>query len=111
VGAAGQGFGIRIDWERGEIWDAINGSGLIGWLDEPWERDSDDVKVRFEIERVGSAMLPKLTIGSEQWLYPALHRAEAEEFMAIAGCLSNTMCELDPKDVFEAPKVWAVKKR
>jgi hypothetical protein len=54
-------------------------------------------------------MLPKLTIGSEQWLYPALHRAEAAEFVAIAGCLSNTMRELDPRDVFEGPKVWTGK--
>jgi hypothetical protein len=110
-GQAGSGFGIRIDWERGEIWDAINGSGLIGWLEEDWQRQDDTVSIRFEVERMGSALLPRLTIGQEEWLYPALRHSEAAAFMAVAGCRGNAMREMDPSDVFDEPYAWVSKKR
>ena len=112
TGPEGQrvGFGVRIDWERGEIWDAINDSGLVGWMDDGWDFQQNTIKVSFEIERVGSALLPKLIIGDEEWLYPARRSGSPLEMAAVAGCMGNTARGLDPEDVFDEPYAWCGKK-
>ena len=55
------GFAVRLDLERGEIWDLINDSGLIGWVDKPIgfsvAAGDEPVLLSLEIERVGSALL------------------------------------------------------
>jgi hypothetical protein len=104
------GFGIRIDWERGEIWDALNGAGIVGWLDEDWGGFGSPVKLSFQIERVGSALLPRLTVGSEEWLYPALRSKTQLKMIALAGVKGNTARDLDPEDIFDAPHLWQRKR-
>ena len=104
-----EGFAVRVNLELGEIWDLVNGSGLIGWLEEPagWAEGErqDSLLLSLEIERVGSALLPKLQIGGEEWLYPAIRCADELEFIAIAGCeqRSGQM----PVDCFINPTVWS----
>lgn len=108
--ASKTGFGVRVDLERGEIWDIVNGSGLIGWVEEPLGHQAGQMveKILFslEIERIGSALLPKLQIGGEEWLYPAVRSADDLEFVAIAGCLGAGQSDLDASDVLCNPSVW-----
>jgi hypothetical protein len=104
------GFGIRIDWERGEIWDALNGAGIVGWLEDDWSNFGSTVKLSFQIERIGSALLPRLIIGSEEWLYPALRSSSALTMMALAGVKGNTPRELDPEDIFDDAYLWQGKR-
>lgn len=102
------GFAVRVDLERGEIWDLVNGSGLIGWIEEPvgWNEGEpqETMLLSLEIERVGSALLPKLQIGGEEWLYPAIRSTDAIEFTALAGC--DQTSQTAPIACFSNPTVW-----
>ena len=101
------GFAVRLDLDRGEIWDVLNNSGLIGWIDEPQSYISADsqepILLSLEIERIGSALLPKLQIGGEEWLYPALRSVEGLEFVAVAGC---TAAHAEGLELFSNAALW-----
>jgi len=103
------GFAVRVNLELGEIWDLVNGSGMIGWLEEPagWAEGErqESLLLSLEIERVGSALLPKLQVGGEEWLYPAIRCGEELEFMAIAGCEQGS--DHMPAECFSNPTVWS----
>jgi len=71
------GFAIRLDLATGEIWDLLNESGLIGMVEEPetfYSRltDEEPMLLSWEVEHLGTALIPGLHIGDEEWLYPAL---------------------------------------
>ncbi len=101
------GFAIRIDLERGEIWDIMNDSGLIGWLEQPLTgrnaSGADRVLLSLEIERAGSALLPKLQIAGEEWLYPALRSNADLQLAAVAG----TSSRVSAQDAFVNPALWS----
>lgn len=107
------GFAVRLDLDRGEIWDMVNNSGLIGWIEEPQNyvsaATSEPILLSLEIERMGSALLPKLQVGGEEWLYPAVRSHEPLEFVAVAGC---TAAHAEGLELFSNAAVWqeAVKK-
>lgn len=105
-GTARVGFAVRVDLERGEIWDMVNGSGLIGWVEAPLMANGTEKPESFllslEIERLGSALLPKLQVGGEEWLYPAVRSQEELEFVAVAGCGG----ELDAEACLTKPTIW-----
>ncbi len=71
------GFAIHLNLETGEIWDLLNASGLVGTI--PCHQDflskftdEEPLLLSWEIEHLGAALIPKLNIGGEQWLYPAI---------------------------------------
>lgn len=100
------GFAVRIDLERGEIWDIVNGSGLIGWVENSLGSNAEGKPESFllslEIERLGSALLPKLQVGGEEWLYPAVRSQDELEFMAVAGCGGA----VDSESCLTKPTIW-----
>ena len=100
------GFAVRIDLDRGEIWDIVNGSGLIGWVESPLgsnaEGKAESFLLSLEIERLGSALLPKLQVGGEEWLYPAVRSQDELEFMALAGCGGSGESEA----MLSKPTIW-----
>ena len=102
------GFAVRLDLDRGEIWDMVNNSGLIGWIDEPQGYVSagsqEPILLSFEIERIGSALLPKLQVGGEEWLYPAVRSMDGMEFVAVAGC---SAAHLEGLELFSNAAVWS----
>ncbi len=105
------GFAIRIDLERGEIWDLVNDSGLIGWVDRAIGFSAaggdEPLLLSLEIERVGSAFLPKLQIGGEEWLYPAIRSIAALDFAALAGSkASRNSSSIEPHEIFGNPSLW-----
>jgi hypothetical protein len=101
------GFAIRIDLERGEIWDIMNDSGLVGWLERPLigatSGSESHLLLSLEIERAGSALLPKLQIGGEEWLYPALRSSESLQLSAVAG----TNARVSAEAAFSNPALWS----
>jgi hypothetical protein len=107
------GFAVRLDLDRGEIWDMINNSGLIGWIDEPQNyisaASNEPILLSLEVERMGSALLPKLQVGGEEWLYPAVRSTDSLEFVAVAGCGAE---HAEGLELFSHAALWqeAVKK-
>ena len=106
-GTFGPGFAVRIDIERGEIWDLVNGSGLVGWLEHPLGLQAYSVEepmlLSWEIERIGSVLIPKLQVGGEEWLYPSIRCADSLQLTAVAGCSAEH--EQDA-DWFMHPALW-----
>ena len=106
-GASRAGFAVRLDLDRGEIWDVANSSGLIGLIEDPQSYISaasqEPILLSLEIERLGSAMLPKLQIGGEEWLYPAIRSLESMEFLAVAGC---SAAHAEGLELFDNPALW-----
>ena len=104
------GFAVRLDLDRGEVWDLVNDSGLIGWVDRPISfsaSGSDEaLLLSLEIERVGSALLPKLQIGGEEWLYPAIRSIAPLDFAAVTGSKSGKTGSIEPTEVFANPSLW-----
>lgn len=105
------GFGVRVDLERGEIWDIVNGSGLIGWLEEPLGAQAGErrqpILFSLEIERIGSALLPKLQVGGEEWLYPAVRSTEHMDFLAVGGCKGSALSGVSAESALANASVWS----
>jgi hypothetical protein len=106
-GSIVNGFAVRFDMESGEVWDLINESGLIGWVENPLGHhaysDEDPMLLSWEVERLGAALIPKLQIGGEEWLYPSVRCPGDSELTAIAGCTSGDGA---PDEMFLHPAVW-----
>ena len=105
------GFAVRIDFERGEIWDLCNNMGLVGWLEQPYGNQGyspeEPMLLSWEVERIGSALIPRLQVGGEEWLYPSIRSTEDLELSAIAGCASDL---IKPQDSFIHPALWLQEK-
>ncbi len=83
------GFAVRIDLENREIWDVLNGAGLVGWVEHPLGlagyTDEEPLLLGWEIELHGHNLIPKLQIADQQWLYPTIHCPDATTMEAVVG--------------------------
>jgi hypothetical protein len=97
-------FVMRLDLETGEVWDAANDTGLLGQVNTShWNMSEHGQPLRWEIERTGSALLPRLHLGDEEILYPSqLFPAEAL-FVAFTG---HDLEGVDPRVIFSPGYVW-----
>lgn len=102
-----QGFVVRVDTGTGEIWDALNDAGLIGWIENPLGMnaftDEEPLLLSWEVENTGSALIPRLCIAGEEWLYPSISCKPDESLDSIAGCKAD---EGTPADIFLHPALW-----
>jgi hypothetical protein len=102
------GFAVRVDLEMREIWDALNGSGLVGWVEHPEGlsgfTDEEPLLLGWEIEYHGQSLIPKLIVANEQWLYPAIQCPEPIVLETIVGW--NGAEDSDPRGIFLHPALW-----
>jgi len=101
-------FAVRIDLATGEIWDCAHHTGLIGILDDstyPGREELRSLSLRWEVERAGDALIPRLHLGDEEFLYPAVRFAEEASFVAFTG---HDALELEAGDLFNASRVWCM---
>ncbi|TDU81092.1 hypothetical protein EI77_00394 [Prosthecobacter fusiformis] len=98
------GFAVRVDIETGEIWDLLNDSGLVGWIEQPMDSftDEEPLLLNWEIEHYGAALIPKLKIASEVFLYPALRHTPDMVMDTVAGNETGK----GPLTTFIHPAVW-----
>ncbi len=102
------GFAVRLDLITGEVWDLLNESGLIGMVDEPETflsrfTDEEPMLLSWEVEHLGSALIPRLHIGGEEWLYPALPCRDGMIMDTIAGAAGDKGSTMT---AFLHPAVW-----
>lgn len=101
------GFVVRVNTESGEIFDALNDAGLVGWIENPLGMhaftDEEPLLLSWEVEHTGAALIPRLCIAGEEWLYPSIHCEVGESLDTIAGCRSE---DGDPKQLFLHPALW-----
>lgn len=102
-----KGFVVRIDLPHGEIWDLVNNTGLIGWLEQPFAlasySEEEPLLLSIKVEVAGNALIPKVEIGGEEWLYPSLPRVPGSRLRGIAGCPADTV---HPHQIFLHPALW-----
>lgn len=106
VGRTPVQFAVKVDLETGEIWDVANNTGVIGWLDRdlwPSVMEEYPLVLRWEIEHTGGALIPRLVIGEEEWLYPSVLFPGECQFSAMAG---HDLEDVDMQDVFSPSYVW-----
>lgn len=102
------GFAIHLDLITGEVWDLLNDSGLLGTIGDHKHffskfTDEEPLLLSWKIEHLGSALIPKLHIGEEEWLYPAIayrNGMKMETLAGAAGDYGSTMT------AFHHPAVW-----
>lgn len=102
------GFTVKLDLEMREVWDYINGSGLVGWIEHPQGlagfTDEEPLLLGWEIEWHGKALIPKLIVGQQQWLYPAIQCTQPvvmESLVGWAGAEGS-----NARDIFLHPALW-----
>lgn len=90
------GFAIRIDFSRGQVWDAQNGFGLLGTIEETpsWQTSAeveDTLLLSLKIEKCGPNLIPTLHIGGSTLLYPSLSEISlsGKTFSAVAGAIQS----------------------
>jgi len=102
------GFAVRVDLEMREIWDVLNGTGLVGWVEHPLGlagfTDKEPLLLGWEIEYHGQALIPKLVVADQQWLYPAIQCPHPIVIETIVGWTDE--CEQDPRSIFLHPALW-----
>ncbi len=101
-------FAVRLELSSGEIWDAAHDTGMIGVLDPtpyPGREELHQLKLRWTIERAGDALIPRLHLADEEFLYPAVRLLDDAPFVAFTG---HDALELESAAIFSASHVWCV---
>lgn len=98
------GFAVKVDLETGEIWDLLNDSGLVGWIDRPMDSftDEEPLLLNWEVEHYGAALIPKLQIANEVFLYPALRFTDGMIMDTVTGSETG----MGALTTFLHPAVW-----
>lgn len=102
------GFAVRVDLEMREVWDALNKSGLVGWVEHPLGlagfTDEEPLLLGWEIEFHGHALIPKLVVADQQWLYPAIQCPNPVVMETVIGWQGPW--DRDPRSTFLHPALW-----
>lgn len=102
------GFAVRVDLEMREVWDALNKSGLVGWVEHPQGlvgfTDEEPLLLGWEIEYHGQALIPKLIVADQQWLYPAIQCPHPVVMETVIGWQGEW--DRDPRSTFLHPALW-----
>ena len=84
-GSRHRGLAVSIDSETGAVEDFINGQGVIGYLNGvPFEAGASGT-LRIEAWLYGEVFIPRLAMGHESVLHPALLLKAGSSFTALAG--------------------------
>ena len=103
-----RGFAVRLDLKTGEIWDLLNDSGLIGIMEDSEIffskfTDEEPMLMSWEVEHLGNALIPRLHIGGEEWLYPAIKAHDSLTMDTLAGGEGDKGSTMT---AFMHPAVW-----
>jgi len=100
------GIGVSIDPRSGEVRDVINGQGIIGYLDEMPMGTDTSIFLCLEFEKIKRIYIPKLTVGEEKILHPALHLPEIRSMSLVVGSTAAA----DDGAVYENPHLMVTRR-
>ncbi len=85
------GIGVSVDLQTGLVVDVVNDMGVLGYLeDAPTEADGP-LHVKVEVETIGHVMIPRIIIGNDVILHPALYLEAHERLSALVGTSLNPL--------------------
>ena len=79
------GIGFSIDPTNGVIMDVVNDQGVIGYLEDENLYPGRVLSVRVEVELLNRVCIPKIKIGEEIFLHPALYLGSPSNLSALVG--------------------------
>ena len=79
------GIGVSVDMLTGLVTDLVNDQGVLGYLENPPGDAEGAVPVRIEVEMIGRVVLPRITVGRDVILHPALYLDAQEGLSALVG--------------------------
>jgi hypothetical protein len=79
------GVCIALDLSVGAVCDVMNGTSVLGYVDEGKLLPGEQISVEFELQSFGETVIPKIRIGSEELLHPALQLARLEILDLLVG--------------------------
>lgn len=72
IGANSPGIGVAVDLQSGLVTDVVNDQGVLGYLENPPGDAGEPVHVKVEVELIGRVVLPRIVVGADVILHPAL---------------------------------------
>ena len=79
------GIAVSIDPLSGEIVDLVNSQGIIGYLEIVPLEEREAIFLCIDVEKLRSIFIPKITIGEEKILHPALHLSNHQPVSLVVG--------------------------
>ena len=79
------GIGVAIDLQTGLVTDLVNDQGVLGYLENPPSESEGPLHVRVEVETIGRVLLPRIIVGDDVILHPALYLDAQEGLSALVG--------------------------
>jgi hypothetical protein len=85
IASRSPGIGIAVDLQTGLVTDVVNEQGVLGYLENaPIEADGP-LHVRIEVEAIGRVLIPRIIVGNDVILHPALYLDAQEGLSALVG--------------------------
>lgn len=100
------GIGVSIDPRTGEVRDVINGQGIIGHLELTPMELNEPIFLCIEAEKLNRIFIPKVTIGEDKMLHPALHIERCARMSLVVGTT-----DMSRGAVFENPHFVIARRR
>jgi hypothetical protein len=85
IDSGSPGVGLSLDPETGAVEDLINDSGVIGYLSTLPQEPNQEIIVTLEAHVYGRVMIPKLMVGQDVVLHPAILLNNGPEWSAFGG--------------------------
>lgn len=85
IASRSPGIGVAIDLQTGLVTDLVNDQGVLGYLENPPGEADGPVHVRVEVETIGRVLLPRIIVGDDVILHPALYLDAQEGLSALVG--------------------------
>jgi len=63
----------------------INSQGIIGYLDDTPLEERESIFLCIDVEKLRSIFIPKITVGEEKILHPALHLSNQQPISLVVG--------------------------
>ena len=100
------GIGISIAPKTGEVRDVVNGQGIIGHLDLTPMELNESIFLCIEAEKLNRIFIPKVTVGEDRILHPALHIERCERMSLVVGTT-----DMSRGAIFENPHFVIARRR
>jgi hypothetical protein len=83
------GIGICVDLQTGLVTDVVNDMGVLGYLEDAPTEANGPLHVRLEVETIGPVAIPRLMVGNDVILHPALYLEAQDRLSALVGTSLN----------------------
>lgn len=85
IASRSPGIGISIDLQTGLVTDLVNDQGILGYLEEAPNDAEGVLHVRIEVDMAGHVVLPRIMVGDDVILHPALYLDAQGQLSALVG--------------------------